>query len=215
MIPTLLETVPPDGSYDSLRKLAATYSLVLASQSPRRRELLANLGIEFEVARADVDEAFLLSELPSDVALRLAASKSLKVSSTQPEKLVIGCDTVVILGSRIMDKPKDRSDAARILRELSGKRHQVETAVTFSLNGRVLSQGSESTQVRFMEVTDLQIEEYVATGEPMDKAGAYGIQGMGGFLVDSIEGRLDTVVGLPRTLLDSLAEGILSCHSSP
>ncbi len=214
MILNLLETVPPDGSYPSLHKLAATFPLLLASQSPRRRELLANLGIKFDIAQADVDEAFLLSELPSEVAIRLAAAKSLKVSSIYPEKLVIGCDTVVILESQIMDKPKDRADAVQILRALSGKKHQVETAVSFSRGGRVLTQGSEITQVLFATVTDSQIEDYVSTGEPMDKAGAYGIQGMGGFLVDSIEGRLDTVIGLPRTLLDSLAEVILSHHSS-
>lgn len=215
MTTTLFDSVPPEGEYVSLRNLASVFPLILASQSPRRRELLANLGIKFDIAHANVDEGFEPSENPSEVARRLAAAKSVKVSSQTPELLVIGCDTVVILENQIMDKPKDPSDAVRILKSLSGKNHVVETAVAFSQNGLILAQGSERTVVRFLSVTERRIEEYVATGEPMDKAGAYGIQGMGGFLVDSIEGRLDTVIGLPRTLLDSLAEAILSLHSSP
>lgn len=200
--------------YPHLRKLASAYRLILGSGSPRRLELLTELGIPFERIVPDLYEVMLPDESPYDFALRLARDKALAVShDTDSQAIVIGCDTIVVLESRVLQKPTDEADAAGILSLLSGREHVVCSAVALAGHNRVLASDFELTRVFFNPITAEQIRHYIASGEPMDKAGAYGIQGMGAFLVDRIEGNLDTVVGLPRTLLDNLAGQVLSCVS--
>jgi septum formation protein len=192
------------------RQLAQRYKIVLGSGSPRRVKLLTETGIPFRQSIPDLHEAQLPGEEPFDYAMRLARDKALKVASTAaPDELVIGCDTIVVLDGVVLEKPLDKSDAHRILATLSGKQHVVCTSLAMAYRSEPLASDREYTKVYFNEVTGSQIDEYIETGEPMDKAGAYGIQGMGAFLVDSIEGNLDNVIGFPRTLLDLLSKEIL------
>ena len=195
--------------------------LVLASASPRRQDLLRSAGISFSVQSADVDETPLAGESARACAERLACQKALKVSSERPLDLVLGADTVVVVDSTILGKPSDANDAARMLRMLSGRAHQVITGVclvspvasgqlpytnegaqevlgTESSDVRV---GSEITLVTFAALSDAEIQEYVATGEPMDKAGAYAIQGIASRWIPRIEGDYGNVVGLPVALV--------------
>ena len=186
------------------------HPLVLGSRSPRRIQLLEELDIKFRRAVSKVDETQRPGEDPYVCAVRLAREKAEDVAATaQPDEIVIGGDTIVVLDGTILGKPLNRNQAIETLQKLAGKRHTVCTALALADSTRVICSGEERTDVCFREVTLRQIEEYVDGGEPMDKAGAYGIQGMGAFLVDRIEGNLDNVVGLPRTLLDSLARDAL------
>ena len=195
---------------DPLVTLAARRPLVLGSRSPRRVQLLSEMGIKFRQAISQVDENPRPGEDPFACAVRLAEEKALDVArQLSSEEIVIGGDTVVVLDGAILGKPENRDHAIEILQLLSGKRHTVCTALALANRKRALCSGAERTEVYFNAVTFSQIEIYVASGEPMDKAGAYGIQGMGGFLVDRIEGNLDNVVGLPRTLLICLARDAL------
>ena len=198
--------------YKNLQALAERFQIILGSSSPRRVELLGETGISFVQKIPSINEIRQNAELPVDYAERLAQEKSLNVSIALKNSsyLVIGSDTIVIHQERILEKPKDETDAVAILSFLSGKEHQVCTALAFSLGGEILSWGHESTSVYFNQVSKEKIISYVATKEPMDKAGAYGIQGMGAFLVDRIEGNLDNVIGLPRVLLEQLAAKILN-----
>ena len=191
---------------DAIIALARDRRLVLGSRSPRRVQLLAEFGVVFRQAISEIDEAQQLGEDPFRYAVRLAEDKALEVARRcDPDEIVIGGDTVVVLEGIILGKPSNRDEAVKTLLKLSGKRHTVCTALALAHGTGVLCSGAEGTEVYFNRVTSEQIERYVDTGEPMDKAGAYGIQGMGAFLVDRIEGNLDNVTGLPRALLDSLA----------
>lgn len=175
--------------------------LILASQSPRRAELLSRLGLTFEILPADIDESYLGHEMPADHAERLAREKALAVARHHPEALVIGSDTIVIVDDDVLGKPKDEAEAVQMLRRLANREHLVYTAVAVVRGSRVES-ALESVRVRFRALDPRECEEYVATGEPRDKAGAYGIQGFGSALVESIEGDYFAVMGLPvvRTL---------------
>lgn len=191
---------------DAIIALARDRRLVLGSRSPRRVQLLAELGVVFRQAISEIDEAQQLGEDPFRYAVRLAEDKARDVARLcDPDEIVIGGDTIVVLEGIILGKPSNRDQAVKTLLKLSGKRHTVCTALALAHGTGVLCSGAEGTEVYFNRVTSEQIERYVDTGEPMDKAGAYGIQGMGAFLVDRIEGNLDNVMGLPRALLDSLA----------
>jgi septum formation protein len=184
--------------------------IVLASASPRRQEILRNAGIPFTVQVADIDETPLKDELPRDCAERLAREKALTVWRMQPRDMVLGADTIVVVDGAILGKPVDGDDAARMLRLLSGRVHQVITGVCV-VGGRGDSQltssepetrtASETTSVTMNELSDAEIREYVATGEPMDKAGAYAIQGMASRWIPRIEGDYSNVVGLPMALV--------------
>lgn len=167
--------------------------LVLASASPRRRELLALLGLTFEVAAADIDESWRNGEAPAAHAERLAREKAAAVA--RPQAAVVAADTIVVIDGAILGKPRDAADAAAMLRALSGRGHTVHTAVAVAYRGREASL-VESTQVWFRPLDERTIAEYVATGEPLDKAGAYGIQGYGAVLVERIAGDYFTVMGL-------------------
>jgi septum formation protein len=175
--------------------------IVLASKSPRRSELLSRLGLEFQVVPADIDESYVDNEMPADHAERLAREKAVTVMHDHPEALVIGSDTIVVLESDVLGKPRDEEDAVRMLRRLEGRRHEVFTAVAVGWRGTVRS-ALERVAVRFRSMSEAECRAYVATGEPMDKAGAYGIQGFGSALVEGIEGDYFAVMGLPvvRTL---------------
>jgi nucleoside triphosphate pyrophosphatase len=169
--------------------------VVLGSASPRRRELLALIGIAHTVAPADIDETQLPGEPPMPHAERLARQKAMVIAGRRPDALVIGADTIVVLEGAIIGKPVDAADARRSLRLLSGRSHIVFTAVAVAYGGRVAS-GVEEVAVTFRPLTDETIAAYVATGEPMDKAGAYGIQGFGATIVERIAGDYFAVMGL-------------------
>jgi len=174
--------------------------LVLASASPRRQELLRNGGIAFEVQPAHLPEDPLLGEAAKNCAERLAREKALAVARQRPHDCVLGADTVVVVDDQLLGKPSDAADAARMLRLLSGREHQVITGVCLVVNGQP-SVASETTLVTMSEIADKDIAAYVATGEPMDKAGAYAIQGIASRWIPGIEGDYSNVVGLPVALV--------------
>lgn len=183
---------------------------MLASSSPRRVALLQEIGCRFRQVIPQIDEKALPNEEPQPYARRLAREKAfaVEVKNKTEEVVVIGCDTVVILGMKVLGKPESESEAYSTLLELSGRKHVVATAVCLRTDNRAY-ESLETTDVYFNTLDHQEVRDYVATGEPMDKAGAYGIQGMGAFLVDRIEGNLDTVIGLPRMLLNELAGKLL------
>jgi len=170
-----------------------TVPIVLASASPRRRELLALLGLECDVVPADIDESWRNGEAPAAHAERLAREKSAALA--RPGAAVIAADTIVVLDGEILGKPRDALEAVAMLRRLAGRAHTVHTGIAVAHGTRTAS-GVESTRVWFRALTERTIAEYVATGEPLDKAGAYGIQGFGAVLVERIEGDYFTVMGL-------------------
>jgi septum formation protein len=174
--------------------------LVLASASPRRQELLRSAGITFEVQPAHIPEDPLPGEAAKDCAERLAREKALAVGRQRPHDCVLGADTVVVVDGQLLGKPSDRADAARMLRLLSGHDHQVITGVCLVANSQA-SVTSETTLVTVSEITDKDIADYVASGEPMDKAGAYAIQGIASRWIPRIKGDYSNVVGLPVALV--------------
>ncbi|MFT3916934.1 MAG: Maf family protein [Anaeromyxobacteraceae bacterium] len=170
--------------------------LVLASQSPRRRELLAGLGLALDVRPAHADESQRPGEAPADYVLRVARDKARAV----PGDVVLGADTAVVVRGAILGKPADEADARRMLRALSGEVHEVLTGVCVRRNAGTLGVELDavvSTEVRFQRLTTAQIDWYVSTGEPLDKAGAYALQGAGGVFVAGVEGSVSNVIGLP------------------
>ncbi len=176
-------------------------TLVLASQSPRRRQLLDMLGLPVLVSPAHVQEIPLPGEPPAAYARRLARDKARAV----PGAWVLGADTIVVLGDELLEKPADAEDAVRMLLRLQGRRHQVITSVCLLAGGREY-EAQDVTDVVFRPATEAFLRAYVATGEPMDKAGAYGIQGYGAALVERIEGDFFSVMGLPVRLVLELLE---------
>ena len=181
--------------------------IVLASQSPRRRQLLGQMGLEFTTQSPEIDESAFHGRDARDLVETLSREKARWVARQQtPDTLVIGADTVVVLDGAILGKPRDGAEAQAMLAALSGRDHQVFTGVTLCQGDRILTQ-AEETQVTFRPLTGQEIRQYVSTGEPMDKAGAYGIQGYGALLVEGIRGDYHNVMGLPicrlgRMLLD-------------
>ncbi len=170
--------------------------IILASASPRRKELLETAGAEFEILVADVDETVPEGTLPEDAAVMTAEKKALAVAEKNADSIVIGADTIVVAGDKILGKPKDKADACEMLRMLSGVEHKVITGVCIAC-GSQKTTFAQTSKVKFYDLTDAEIEAYVATNEPMDKAGAYGIQGKGCVLVEKIEGDYFNIVGLP------------------
>ena len=173
---------------------------ILASGSPRRKEILEELGYQFEIKTGDFDESTVALDDPKEGVQKLALGKAL--AAVQQPGLYLGSDTVVVLDGVVMGKPSDEQDAFRMLRSLSGRTHEVCTGValvTVGEDGTVEHTETfvEATEVTFFELTDEVIDRYIRTGEPMDKAGAYGIQGLGRVLVEGIRGDYETVVGLP------------------
>jgi septum formation protein len=181
--------------------------LILASSSPRRRELLVQAGFTFEVCPADVNEDTRPEEDPIAYVVRLARDKAEAVYAKlrHPEAIILGADTTVTVDGHILAKPENAPDAARMLRMLSGRTHRVITGVAItSATGTEVA--AEVTGVQFVTLTDGEIADYIATGEPMDKAGAYGIQGYAGKWIPRIEGCYFNVVGLPLALVSTMLE---------
>ena len=183
--------------------------LILASASPRRAELLRNAGIPFVVEAATIDESRRKNEPPIEYARRLAAEKARAVAKNRPGDFVLGADTIVVVDEQVLEKPRDREDAARMLKLLSGRRHLVTTGVCLAqaetrnskLETSFEDVRHETTEVFFSPLSDADIRWYVQTGEPMDKAGAYGIQGGASRWVEKIVGCYFNVVGLPVPLV--------------
>lgn len=173
--------------------------LVLASASPRRSQLLSLLGIPFEIDIAAIDESPRDGEHVAELVRRLAAEKAAVVAGRRPGSVVIGADTVVALDDESLGTPANESDAAEMLRRLSGRTHQVLTAVAV-VTGEQCVTGLDQTNVTFGPIDQRLIEAYVATGEPLDKAGGYGLQGAGGVFVRHLEGTAQGVIGLPLAL---------------
>jgi len=188
--------------------------LILASSSPRRQELLREIGIPFQVHAANINEDQMPREDPMAYALRLAQEKAQAVAAQYPQSYVLGADTIVVVDGEVLGKPKDREDAARMLRVLSGRGHEVTTAVSVVVPGTVapsvvapgtlVETRASTTKVYFRELSEDEIQRYVAGGEPMDKAGAYAIQGGASRWTDRIEGEFSNVVGLPLSLVTDM-----------
>lgn len=189
--------------------------IILASKSPRRKELLKQIGLEFEVCVSDKEEN-ILTEVPRKLVEQLSKQKAEDVYEMKKEMmndayLIIGADTVVALGQNIMGKPKDEEDAKRMLRSLSGKTHSVWTGVTVIYNNDMITKNSfqVETKVTMYPITEEEIEWYIRSKEPFDKAGAYGIQGLGARFIEKIEGDYNNVVGLPISTLYQKIKDVL------
>lgn len=170
--------------------------LILASQSPRRKELLEQQGLTFKIMPSAIDESLIDGMSPTDYVLHLAKTKANHIFNQQPDDLVLGADTIVLLGNEILGKPEDASHAFEMLKKLVGQRHYVYTAVSLIDRTKEVSWLSYA-EVVFKHVSDEQLWSYIETKEPMDKAGGYAIQGLGSFLVQSYYGNYHAIVGLP------------------
>lgn len=194
------------------RKMINLPKLVLASQSPRRAEILRSVGWEFEKKIADIDETELSGELPENYVQRLAHEKAVKVAETVENSLVLGSDTTVVIDKKIIGKPNDLDDAREMLKMLSGNWHEVLTGVALVRKNENKSFQSavdfERTRVKFTELSDVEIEFLVQNGEPLDKAGAYAVQAQAALFIEGIEGDYWNVVGLPVNLVYRLLEEI-------
>ena len=183
------------------------YRVVLASSSPRRRELLALVGISHEVQPANIDETLRPRETPRRYAERLAREKASALATRDPNLITIGADTIVVINRKILGKPADAEQAGAMLRQLSGREHTVVTAVAVS-RGKKLRSAVDEVRVRFRKLRADEIDAYIATGEPMDKAGAYGIQGYGATIVECIDGDYFAVMGLSLVRLVGLLRDV-------
>ena len=181
--------------------------IILASKSPRRKELLSRIVKDFDIIVSDVDESVEDGVHPMDAVRILAERKGRAVAESYPDSLVISSDTLVELSAVPLGKPESKDDAKRMLSSLSGRTHNVHTGVAVHYKGKMLS-GVDSASVTFRKLTDTEIFEYVETGEPMDKAGAYAIQGIGRKFVEKYEGDFDTVMGLSVSLTEKLMKEI-------
>ena len=184
-------------------------SVILASQSPRRQQLLAEAGFAFRAVPSSFDESGVAASDPQVLASTLAREKARAVSpAAARDELVIGSDTIVVAGTTVLGKPTDAADARAMLRLLSGATHAVVTAVSIQRNGVEVRAFTETAQVTFWELGDDEIDAYIASGEPLDKAGAYGIQGHGALLIKGIEGDYYSVMGLPVAPLYTILRDI-------
>jgi septum formation protein len=181
--------------------------LVLASGSPRRSEILTNVGWQFEKHTADIDESELPGESPEEYVRRLALEKAAAVAALYPDRLVLGADTTVVVGGEIIGKPADADDAARMIRLLAGRLHEVLTGVALVARGRS-TVGLQRTEVTFSPMTDSEIDYLVTHGDPLDKAGAYAVQAQAALFIEGIRGDYWNVVGLPINLVYELARSI-------
>jgi septum formation protein len=195
-----------------LKQILNNRKLILASTSPRRAEILKKMNIEFQIIHPDNIQENEISSDPVTHVRELSKRKAKSVSEKVKDGLILGADTIVVLNGEILGKPKDKNDARRILKKLSGKTHRVYTGLTLINRPKVkILSSHDCTEVKFNKLEEKEMKNYIATGEPMDKAGAYGIQGMGSFLVDHIKGNLDNVIGLPvkklKEMLKKITEG--------
>lgn len=188
--------------------------IILASGSPRRRKILSDMGYDFEIAVADIAENIVRDESPADHVKRLSGKKAEKVAIDYSDDIVIGADTAVVLDGEILGKPGSEKEAFEMLSGLSGKTHTVFTGLTVMIGSEKIKRSDyDRTEVTFNELSESRIREYVDSGEPLDKAGSYGIQGMGSFLVKSYSGEIDTVIGFPSKLFEKMYLEVRSCLS--
>lgn len=179
--------------------------IILASSSPRRKEILENANVKFDIIKSEIDEVILDDELPSQVVMRLAFEKCMDIAAKHRESLVIGADTVVVLDDIILGKPKDIDEAIAMITQLSGKTHQVITGISLinlTANKKIIDY--VVSNVKFKDLSKEDIKDYIQTNESLDKAGAYGIQGYGALLVEEIQGDYFNIVGLPISRLSDL-----------
>jgi septum formation protein len=175
---------------------------ILASSSPRRRELLTSIGLEFDVIPSHVPEVHRTGEAPADYVARLSRDKANAIATVHPSQWIIAADTTVLLGDQLLEKPADAAHAARMLSLIAGQTHTVYTGVTLQhLGQQYCDNRVAESKVRMLPLSAREIEWYVATGEPLDKAGAYAVQGIGAMFIDSIDGSYTNVVGLPLATL--------------
>jgi len=189
----------------AFKKLLNGKRFILASSSPRRIDILKKAGIDFEVIFPENIEERNISSDPVSHVLELSRKKAESIAKRVIDSLILGADTIVVLNGEILGKPRDSEEAFKMLKKLSGKEHQVYTGISLVDNKeeKTLS-GYQLTKVKFNQLKDKEIKDYIDTGESLDKAGAYGIQGMGNFLVEKIDGDLDNVIGLPLRKLKEL-----------
>lgn len=194
-----------DGARQRLRSssVSPAHGLVLASASPRRAELLRSIGVEFDAAPADIDEAVRAGESPSDYVGRLALEKARHAARHAPGRFVLGADTTVVVDGAILGKPAGRDEAVAMLRQLAGRRHEVLTGMCLLGPDGSARQAVATTGVSFSPLSDADIDAYVATGEPLDKAGAYAIQGGASRFVTRVDGSYSNVVGLPLEVVSA------------
>ena len=179
--------------------------IILASASPRRREILKNTKLKFEVQKSDIEEVFLENESPESMVVRLAYEKAFDVVENNRDKLVIGADTIVVLGDEVLGKPKDEEEAFDMIQKLSNKTHRVITGISLiHLKKGIVVNDYQISYVTFKDLSEDSIKDYINTKESLDKAGGYGIQGYGALLVDSIQGDYFNIVGLPISKLSDL-----------
>ncbi|MCH1959307.1 MULTISPECIES: Maf family protein [Romboutsia] len=182
-------------------------NIILASASPRRKEILENINVKFDIVKSDIDEVILEDELPPQVVMRLAFEKSMDVAKSNQESLVIGADTIVVFNNTILGKPKDKEDARNTIKLLSGNTHEVITGISLinlSANKKIIDY--VVSKVKFKDLSEDDINDYINTGESLDKAGAYGIQGYGSLLIEEIQGDYFNIVGLPISKLSDLVK---------
>lgn len=180
-------------------------NIILASGSPRRKEILANTNVKFEVLTSDIDEKIFDFEEPAQLVLRLAFEKCMDIAINNPEKLVIGADTIVVLDNEILGKPKNEEEAFDMLSKLSNRAHQVITGISIvnlAMDKKIVDY--VISDVKFKNLSDKDIKDYISTGECLDKAGAYGRQGYGALLVQEIKGDYFNIVGLPISRLSDI-----------
>lgn len=188
--------------------MTATPRIILASQSPRRAELLRMLRISFDVVPADIDETYYNHESGPVHAQRLAREKADRIWTEHPDAIVIASDTVVVVDGDVLGKPQDTEEAVVMLMRLQGRTHQVATGIAVCVPGHELRDDIETVEVKFRSFDEARAREYVATGEPMDKAGAYGIQGYGAVLVEWVRGDYFSVMGLPVNRMIAMLEAV-------
>jgi septum formation protein len=192
----------------------STGKIILASGSPRRKELLSKLGYQFDIVIPDLDETPFPGENPAEHVLRLSLAKAQMIAKDHPNDLIIGADTIVVLDNTILGKPASPIEAISMLKFLSGKSHIVYTGLSLVIRDEIIFISKyDATTVVFNNLDEKAIQEYVASGEPLDKAGAYGIQGMGSFLVNRYDGEFDTVIGFPTKLFKKMYEEVVSCRN--
>jgi septum formation protein len=201
----------PSSKKKSIAQLLEGRRLILASGSPRRAKILKREKVRFDVMMPPNLKEESSSSDPVEHVLSLSRKKAASVSGQVEEAIILGADTIVVLDGQIMGKPHDEKRAFSILTKLSGRAHRVYTGITLvnKYNGKSISD-YDSTQVKFNQLDEENIRRYIKTGEPMDKAGAYGIQGMGNFLVESYQGSLDNVIGLPTEKLKEMLTQIIN-----
>jgi len=204
--------------YIKLRKLPIILGmrLILASSSPRRRQLLRNAGFDFDVQASNIIEKIQPGEPPEEFARRAAREKAVQIAASSPQgSLVLGADTVVVIDGETLGKPSDLDDAARMLRLLSGRTHQVHTGICLvRAPDKIAALKHETTLVTFRELDEEEIRDYLESGEPMDKAGAYAVQGLASRFVTCISGCYSNVVGLPVALVYETLKPLLKAEGS-